>query len=115
MPVTTNATVGSHAWIDPDDAPVLTEAEAREVEVFKGDTFVRRGRGRPTTGNAKELVSLRLDPDVLAQLRAAGPGWQSQVSGLLRLALSSSQASGVASTQVSGETRPVAEGAKVPA
>jgi len=74
-------------WTDPDDAPELTEEFFADAEVFHGDTFIRRGRGRPPTGRAKELVSLRLDPDVLAKLREAGPGWQSQVSSLLRQAL----------------------------
>ena len=92
----TNEIVGSPEWTDPDDAPVLTEAEAHDVEVFKGDTFVRRGRGRPKTGNAKELVSLRLDPEVLAQLRSAGPGWQTQVNLILRQVLGISQDTAVA-------------------
>jgi len=74
-------------WADPDDAPELTEKFFAGAEVFHGDTFIRRGRGRPPTGKAKELVSLRLDPDVLAKLHEAGPGWQSQVSSLLRQAL----------------------------
>lgn len=55
--------------------------------MFKGDTFVKRGRGRPPTGNAKELISVRLDRDVVAKLREAGPGWQSQVNVLLRAGL----------------------------
>ena len=74
-------------WTDPDDAPELTEEFFADAEVFHGDTFVRRGRGRPPTGNAKELVSLRLDQDVLANLRQAGPGWQTRVNGILRQAL----------------------------
>jgi uncharacterized protein (DUF4415 family) len=74
-------------WTDPDDAPELTAEFFADAEVFQGDAFVRRGRGRPPTGKAKELVSLRLDRDVLAKLREAGPGWQSQVSDLLRVAL----------------------------
>jgi len=78
---------GSAEWTDPDDAPPLTAAMLDDAEFFHGDTFIKRGRGRPPTGNAKELVSLRLDQDVLAKLREAGPGWQSQVSTLLRQAL----------------------------
>ena len=74
-------------WTDPDDAPELTEEFFAEAEVFQGDTFIRRGRGRPPTGKAKELVSLRMDPDVLAMLRKTGPGWQSRVNNLLRLGL----------------------------
>jgi uncharacterized protein (DUF4415 family) len=57
------------------------------AEVFEGDTFIRRGRGRPKSGAAKEQISVRLDSDVLAKLREAGPGWQSQINALLRRAL----------------------------
>ncbi len=64
-----------------------------EADVFEGDAFVRRGRGRPKAGAAKEQISVRLDPDVLARLRAAGPGWQSQVNTLLRGALQMDEAS----------------------
>ena len=35
----------------------------------------------------KEQISVRLDPDVIAKLREAGPGWQSRLNGLLRVAL----------------------------
>ena len=85
--MTTNETGGSREWADPDDAPVLAEAEVRDVEVFNGNTFVRRGRGRPKTGHAKELVSIRLAPDTLARLRATGPGWQARVDTLLAFAI----------------------------
>jgi len=32
-------------------------------------------------------ISVRLDADVLARLREAGPGWQSRINALLREAL----------------------------
>ena len=83
----TRKPAGSADWADPDDAPELTEQMLAEAEVFEGDTFVRRGRGRPKSGAAREQISVRLDPDVLARLRAAGPGWQSQINTLLRQAL----------------------------
>ena len=79
--------LGAGAWIDPDDAPELTDAFFDEAEVFHGNTFIRRGRGRPKLDAAKEQISVRLDPDVLAKLREAGPGWQSQINALLRQAL----------------------------
>ena len=78
---------GSAVWVDPDDAPELTAAFFDEAEVFHGNTFVRRGPGRPKSDAAKEQISVRLDPDVLAKLREAGPGWQSQINTLLRGAL----------------------------
>lgn len=82
--MTKKKSAGSAAWSDPDDAPELTAALLAAAEVFEGDTFVRRGRGRPKSGAAKELISVRLDPDVVAKLREAGPGWQSQINALLR-------------------------------
>ena len=32
----------------------------------------------------KEHISARLDPDVVAEFRYAGPGWQSRINVLLR-------------------------------
>jgi len=78
---------GSPEWTDPDDAPELTEAFFAEAELFEGDRFIRRGRGRPKSDAVKEQISVQLDPDVLAKLREAGPGWQSRTNELLRQAL----------------------------
>ena len=79
--------VSTQEWTDPDDAPELTEEFFKNAEIWEGNTFIRRGRGRPPTGNAKELVSVRLDQEVLAKLRANGPGWQTQVNEILAKAL----------------------------
>jgi uncharacterized protein (DUF4415 family) len=78
---------GSASWTDPDDAPALTADMLDRAETFEGNKFVRRGRGRPKTGAAREQISVRLDPDVVAKLREAGPGWQSQINAILRRAL----------------------------
>jgi len=78
---------GSPEWTNPDDAPELTEAFFASAEIFEGGTFMRRARGRPKSVAAKEQISVRLDPDVLAKLREAGPGWQTQINVLLRKAL----------------------------
>ena len=98
-------------WTDPDDAPELTDEFFADAEHFVGNTFIRRGRGRPPTGNAKELISVRLDPDVLAKLREAGPGWQTQINTLLRQALTLdavSPAQASASTSSRNPSRPAA-------
>ena len=42
-------------------------------------------RGRPR-GSAKQLVSLRLDREVIERFRATGPGWQSRMNKVLRQA-----------------------------
>jgi uncharacterized protein (DUF4415 family) len=72
---------------DQADAPHLTKEMLEDAEVFEGDKFVQRGRGRPKIAAPKEAVNLRLDQDVLAELRAAGPGWQTKVNEILRAAM----------------------------
>jgi uncharacterized protein (DUF4415 family) len=82
-----NKPSGSAIWVDPDDAPELTEAFFADAEVFRGNTFIRRGRGRPKLDAPKEQINIRLDADVLALLRQNGPGWQTKVNEMLRAAL----------------------------
>lgn len=71
-----------------DDNPPLTERQlakmrpAREVV----PEVVKAARGRPRLGEAKKLVSLRLDADVIAHFRARGEGWQSRINETLRKA-----------------------------
>ena len=78
---------GSADWTDPDDAPPLTRDMLTHAEIFNGTTPIARGRGRPKSSAAKQQISVRLDQDVVARLRHAGPGWQSQINALLRRAL----------------------------
>jgi uncharacterized protein (DUF4415 family) len=80
-------TTGPEQWIDPDDAPELTKDMLNEAEIFQGDKFIRRGRGRPKSAASKEQISVRIDARILAKLREAGPGWQSQINILLGEAL----------------------------
>ena len=39
---------------------------------------------RPAIPNTKELVSLKLDSDVLAFFQSDGPGWQDRINDTLR-------------------------------
>ena len=41
-------------------------------------------RGRPPLDAPKQQVALRLDPAVLAGLRATGPGWQTKANAVLK-------------------------------
>lgn len=44
-------------------------------------------RGRPPDGEVpKQLISLRIDRDVLAVFKALGPGWQSRMQAVLKRA-----------------------------
>ncbi len=72
------------------DDPPLTAAELRTArparEAIPHIVAAVARRGRPK-GQSKTQVTLRLDNDVVAKLRAAGDGWQTRVNGLLRAAI----------------------------
>ena len=72
-------------WVDPEDAPELTEAFFQEAKLYKGNKI--QARGRPKAAITKEPVKLRLDADVLAALRATGDGWQTLINETLRASL----------------------------
>jgi uncharacterized protein (DUF4415 family) len=77
---------GASAWIDPDDAPELTE------EFFANGQWSRNGvpiptppkRGRPKAETTKVAVSLRLDANVVDHFRKQGSGWQTRLNDILR-------------------------------
>jgi uncharacterized protein (DUF4415 family) len=70
------------SWVDPDDAAEITTVWVAEADVYAGDKLVRRGR--PPKDTTKVLTTLRLDPDVVAGLRATGSGWQTRVNDAMR-------------------------------
>jgi uncharacterized protein (DUF4415 family) len=47
---------------------------------------IQRARGRPVTGKARQVVSLRLDPEVISKFKATGPGWQGRINEILKKA-----------------------------
>jgi uncharacterized protein (DUF4415 family) len=72
------------------DNPELTDADfarLRPAAAVVPDLvqWVRRGRGLQKAPT-KQLVSLRLDRDVLAHFRRYGRGWQSRINTTLRKA-----------------------------
>lgn len=78
---------------DWDDLPEWTEEQFDRAELRIGDRIIRPATGtltragRPPLGaEAKQQVTLRLDPDVIAKFREAGPGWQSRINSALRTA-----------------------------
>lgn len=70
-------------WVDPDDAPELTDEWFEKADLMIGDKVIRRGR---PPGSSKSLVSLRLDKKVVDHFRATGPGWQTRMNDALRKA-----------------------------
>ena len=91
----------SGEWIDPDDAPEWTDEMFAHAEVSFGGVVVRpatgvltkdgiRPIGRPPLGDAaRQPVTMRLPPHVLAWFRATGPGWQRRVADVLERYVSS--------------------------
>ncbi len=86
------------AWIDPEDAPEITEdfgdraiwtIGGEQVTQGAGRTAMRQGvaRGRPHAVAPKVATTIRFDADLLAVLKASGRGWQTRVNALLREAV----------------------------
>jgi len=62
-------------------APMDPQRAAAEA-LFKKPT--ERVAEAPAIPNARELVSLRIDRDVLDHFREDGPGWQDRINEALR-------------------------------
>jgi uncharacterized protein (DUF4415 family) len=76
---------------DPDNPEWTTKdfANARPVSERHGEAFARsliRPNDRPFAipGERKQAISIRLDRDIVAALKASGPGWQTRVNEALR-------------------------------
>lgn len=65
------------AKADPDAQPLTPKQ-------LKSMVPMRALRGRPKSVSAKQLVSVRYSPEVLAYFKATGEGWQSRMDGVLR-------------------------------
>jgi uncharacterized protein (DUF4415 family) len=57
------------------DSPRLTDDMLARMVVKK--------RGRPISGNARRLLTLRLPADVIERWKATGPGWQTRMAARL--------------------------------
>lgn len=68
----------------------LHQAKRGEAARIHTPEEILARRGRPpgsVAASTKQAVKLRLDPDVLAALRASGAGWQTRVNAILRAAV----------------------------
>lgn len=82
-------------WVDPDDASELPDDFFEHAAYSVGGVVIRpatgvltrdgmRPIGRPPLGDkARQPVTMRLPPHVLAWFRATGPGWQRRVADVL--------------------------------
>ena len=74
------------AWIDPDDAPELTQEWFDSAHLYKAGVLLRRGKGRPPLEQPKVSKTLRIDADVLEAFKRTGRGWQTRMNAALRSA-----------------------------
>ena len=65
------------------NARIARAMRFHELPVGLQRALTRKTRG-PHKAPTKQLVSVRLSPDVLTALRATGPGWQTRVDAILR-------------------------------
>ena len=99
--------VSAGEWIDPDDAPELTDEMVEMAQYSIGGRVIRPATGvltkdgmkrvapyvipipgrPPERDEPKKQVTLRLDADLLERFRASGAGWQSRINATLRKAV----------------------------
>ncbi|MDI6746502.1 MAG: BrnA antitoxin family protein [Rhodocyclaceae bacterium] len=82
-------------WIDPDDAPELTDdffeqgewkIGEQPVSAQDGATALRKAlsRGRPKAESTKLALTVRYDAEVVDAFKATGKGWQTRMNAALR-------------------------------
>ena len=68
------------------DAHSIRRSEYKELpeltEEMLGRAVINKG-GRPRSPNPRQLISLRLPPEVVKRWRATGPGWQTRMANRL--------------------------------
>ena len=69
-------------WIDPDEAPELSDDFFERAEEYVGDRLIRRGR--PKAGKTKLALTVRYDPEVIDAFKATGQGWQTRMNDALK-------------------------------
>jgi uncharacterized protein (DUF4415 family) len=71
-----------------DETPELTEEWFKRAVPFSGLPESMQTKlksiGRPKAAVTKERITIRLSPEVVAQFRASGDGWQTRVDAALK-------------------------------
>jgi uncharacterized protein (DUF4415 family) len=65
------------------DAHAIKHEEYEELPEMTDEMFSRtvfKKAGRPRSANPKQMISLRLPPEVIARWKATGPGWQTRMA-----------------------------------
>jgi uncharacterized protein (DUF4415 family) len=81
------------AWLDPEDAPELTDDFFEQGAWQVGDKPVSRPeaqqemarrRGRPAGSGGKVSTTIRFDAEILDAFKATGEGWQTRMNDALK-------------------------------
>jgi uncharacterized protein (DUF4415 family) len=72
---------GRNLKLKSDEAPEITREWAAGADLYRGKKLIRRGR--PKLESTRQLLSLRLPPEVIASWKASGPGWQTRMAAVL--------------------------------
>jgi len=65
------------------DAHVVQTKEYEELPELTDEMFAQavfKKAGRPKSTNPKQMISLRLPPEVIERWKATGPGWQTRMA-----------------------------------
>jgi uncharacterized protein (DUF4415 family) len=74
------AALDAHEPVPDDESPEFTAADAARGVLHRNGKPI----GRPKAAVTKEMISLRLSPDVLSYFRGTGPGWQTRIDAALK-------------------------------
>lgn len=85
--------VSSRPFVDPDDGPEWTDDQIARAEFAIGDKVIRpargtltRGPGRPRLDEAKQIVTLRLEPSLIEAYKEGGADWRARMAEAIRKA-----------------------------
>ena len=65
------------------DEHVIQPEEYEELPELTDEMLARavfKKAGRPKSANPRQMISLRLPPEVIARWKATGPGWQTRMA-----------------------------------
>lgn len=72
---------------DPDNPEWTEEMFARAKPLGEMPAHIqkafKRAPGRPRVAAPKQVVSIRMDPEVLEYFKRTGPGWQTRIHDVL--------------------------------
>ncbi|MBP9714653.1 MAG: BrnA antitoxin family protein [Sterolibacterium sp.] len=80
-------------WVDPDDAPELTDEFFEQgewkigeqpVTAAEGVAVLRKAIGRPKAESTKQALTIRYDADVVEAFKTTGKGWQTRMNAALK-------------------------------